>query len=79
MSFAQGYQRDQLSTGVMTASRIAPLAQCSLTHYEPWLKSPKATSITEYALQGTDNTLLVVNVHLINFTFGGERDPRAVA
>lgn len=65
-SFSQGYK----TTGVTTASRIAPLAQCSLTHYEPWLKSPKATNITEFALQGTDKTLLVINLHMINFSIG---------
>jgi len=69
-SFAPGYQRADVSTGVVTASRVKPLAQCSLTNYEPWLGSPKATNITEFALNGTDETLLVVNLHMINFTFG---------
>jgi len=69
-SFAPGYQRANMSSGVMTASRVRPMAQCSLTNYEPWLKSPKATNITEFALLGTDETLLVLNLHLINFTFG---------
>ena len=70
LSFAKGYQRNQSTTGVLTASKIRPLAQCSLTHVEPWLRSAKATSITEFALQDTDETLLVINVHLINFTIG---------
>ncbi len=69
-SFAPGFKRASLSTGVMTASRVRPLATCSLTNYEPWLKSPKATNITKFALQGTDKTLLVLNLHLINFTIG---------
>ena len=69
-SFAPGFKRAKLSTGVMTASRVRPLATCSLTNYEPWLKSPKATNITKFALQGTDKTLLVLNLHLINFTLG---------
>ena len=69
-SFSPGYERANLSTGVATASRVKPLAQCSLINYEPWLRSPKATNITEFALIGTDETLLVVNLHMINFTFG---------
>jgi endonuclease/exonuclease/phosphatase (EEP) superfamily protein YafD len=69
-SFSPGYQRANLSTGVVTASRIAPLAQCSLTNYEPWLGSPKATNITEFALSDTNETLLVINLHMINFAFG---------
>jgi len=69
-SFSPGYRTESLNTGVMTASRIEPLAQCNLTHSEPWLQSPKATGITEFALTNTDETLLVINVHLINFTLG---------
>jgi endonuclease/exonuclease/phosphatase (EEP) superfamily protein YafD len=69
-SFSPGYQRANVSTGVVTASRVKPLAQCSLTNYEPWLRSPKATNITEFSLSGTDETLLVINFHMINFTFG---------
>jgi endonuclease/exonuclease/phosphatase (EEP) superfamily protein YafD len=69
-SFSPGYQRADVSTGVVTASRVKPLAQCSLTNYEPWLRSPKATNITEFSLSGTDETLLVINLHMINFTFG---------
>jgi endonuclease/exonuclease/phosphatase (EEP) superfamily protein YafD len=68
--FAPGYTQAGLKTGVMTASSVAPIAACKLTSTEPWLRSPKATNITRYALSGTDETLLVVNVHLINFTFG---------
>jgi endonuclease/exonuclease/phosphatase (EEP) superfamily protein YafD len=68
--FAPGYVQAGVKTGVMTASSVAPIAACKLTNKEPWLRSPKATNITRYALSGTDETLLVVNVHLINFTFG---------
>ena len=68
--FAPGYIQNGMKTGVMTASTAAPIAACKLTHTEPWLRSPKATNITRYALSGTDETLLVINVHLINFTLG---------
>ncbi len=69
-SFAPGYRSGAEQTGVMTMSAAAPLARCHLTNLEPWLGTPKATSITEYALTDTDATLVVVNIHALNFTFG---------
>jgi len=69
-SFAPGYRTFRSLTGVMTLSTAKPLTQCNLVSLEPWLRSPKATIITEYGLTDTDETLLVVNIHAINFTFG---------
>jgi endonuclease/exonuclease/phosphatase (EEP) superfamily protein YafD len=69
-SFAPGYLTRHSLTGVMTISSAEPVTQCNLTSVEPWLRSPKATIITEYGLTGTDLTLLVVNLHAVNFTFG---------
>jgi len=69
-SFSTGYQTKSRVTGVITFSSSEPLTQCNLTSWEPWLGTPKATSITEYGLSGTDETLVVVNIHAINFTFG---------
>ncbi len=69
-SFAPGYRTKRSLTGVMTVSAAQPLTQCTLMSREPWLRSPKATMISEYGLTGTDETLLVVNVHSVNFTFG---------
>ena len=69
-AFAPGYRSRKVLSGVMTYSSIQPLTQCNLTSWEPWLGTPKATNITEYGLTGTDQTVLVVNVHAINFTFG---------
>jgi len=69
-SFSPGYRSSGQVTGVMTLSRSEPLVQCNLSILEPWLGTPKATSITEYGLTGTDETLVVVNVHGVNFTLG---------
>lgn len=69
-SFAPGYRTLRSLTGVMTLSSAKPLTQCNFVSLEPWLRSPKATVITEYGLTNTDQTLLVVNIHAINFTFG---------
>jgi endonuclease/exonuclease/phosphatase (EEP) superfamily protein YafD len=54
--------------GVLTATRIAPDAACTLRAYEPLLGIPKATLITRYRLSGRDDTLAVANLHAINFT-----------
>lgn len=69
-SFSPGYRTRQSLTGVMTVSVARPLTQCNLVSVEPWIRSPKATVITEYGLTNTNQTLLVVNIHAINFTFG---------
>ncbi|RLA17071.1 MAG: endonuclease/exonuclease/phosphatase family protein [Gammaproteobacteria bacterium] len=69
-SFSPGYRTSSQLTGVMTLSRNEPLVQCNLTTQEPWLGTPKATSVTEYGLTGTDKTLVVVNLHGVNFTIG---------
>lgn len=69
-AFAPGYKSRRSLTGVMTISATRPLTQCNLVAVEPWIRSPKATVITEYGLTDTDETLLVVNIHAVNFTFG---------
>lgn len=69
-SFAPGYRTNGEITGVLTLSRIKPLVQCSFVNLEPVFRTPKATSITQYGLSGTDETLVVVNVHAVNFTLG---------
>jgi endonuclease/exonuclease/phosphatase (EEP) superfamily protein YafD len=69
-SFSPGYRTRQSLTGVMTVSAAKPLTQCNFVSIEPWLRSPKATVITEYGVTNTDQTLLVVNIHAVNFTFG---------
>lgn len=69
-SFAPGYRTSGAVSGVLTLSSIKPLTQCSFVSLEPVLRSPKATSITEYALNSTEQTLVVVNMHAVNFSTG---------
>ena len=69
-SFAPGYRTSDSITGVLTLSSTQPLARCSFVNVEPLLRTPKATSITQFALEGRDETLLVVNVHAVNFSLG---------
>ena len=69
-SFAPGYRTSGAVSGVLTLSSIKPLTQCSFVSLEPILRSPKATSITEYGLTATEQTLVVVNMHAVNFSTG---------
>lgn len=69
-SFAPGYRADGAVTGVLTLSSVEPLTRCSFVTTEPVLRTPKATSITQFRLAGRPDTLLVINVHAVNFSFG---------
>jgi endonuclease/exonuclease/phosphatase (EEP) superfamily protein YafD len=69
-AFAPGYRTSQRVTGVLTLSRHEPLVRCSFTSREPWLRTPKSTGITAYGLAGADETLVVVNIHALNFALG---------
>jgi endonuclease/exonuclease/phosphatase (EEP) superfamily protein YafD len=69
-SFAPGYVTPGAISGVLTMSRSKPIAQCSFVNYEPLLRTPKATNITRYGLTATDETLVVVNIHAVNFSMG---------
>lgn len=71
-AFAPGYRSGNQLSGVMTFSSSPPLTHCNLTNKEPWLQTPKATAVTEYGLKGTHQTLVVVNIHAINFSLGVE-------
>ncbi len=69
-SLAAGYRAFGRTSGLVTASRVAPLQHCSLQYDEPWLRSPKATAVSRYALQGSAAELLVINTHIVNFALG---------
>ena len=69
-SFSEGYQATDRQTGVLTVARAAPELHCALVAYEPWLGTPKATTVTRYGLSGASAPLLVVNVHAVNFELG---------
>jgi len=69
-SFASGYRTRKRHSGLFTLSTTPPLTQCNLQHIEPWLGTPKATMITQYKTTKPNQTLVVANVHAINFTLG---------
>ena len=69
-AFVRGYVQDEIDTGVLTLARTPHLVHCHLLETEPWLRTPKATSVTLYPLAGSDASLLTVNLHAVNFSFG---------
>ena len=68
--FSPGYLSSAGQTGVATLSKFEPIIVCSWQHEEPWLRSPKATLVTLYRVEGVD--LVAINLHSINFTLSTE-------
>ena len=69
-NFSKGYQKKLTATGVMTASKHKPLSYEEVICWEPWLGTPKATSISVFDIPDLDNVLMIINIHSINFTLG---------
>lgn len=57
-------------TGLLTASHIEPIASCTFLEREPVLRSRKASNAILFPLQNRDETLLVINIHSVNFSLG---------
>ncbi|WP_150137335.1 endonuclease/exonuclease/phosphatase family protein [Candidatus Enterovibrio altilux] len=55
--------------GVMTLSNFIPEQVCAYTKIEPYLRLPKSALHSEFPLSN-GQTLSVINIHSINFTFG---------
>lgn len=58
------------ASGVMTASGFDAVHSCGFHVKEPLIRIPKSTLISYYAINGSDEKLLVANIHGINFTLG---------
>ena len=65
---ASSFLYADVDTGVLTASRIAPLASCTQRVVEPLLRLPKSAVVTWFPLRGRATTVAVVNAHAINFS-----------
>ncbi|MBD2169277.1 endonuclease/exonuclease/phosphatase family protein [Calothrix membranacea FACHB-236] len=59
----------QSYAGIFTAAKISPLKKRAIItkHYEPIIKTPKVSLMTEYPLSHHKDSLLTINSHLINF------------
>ncbi|MEA3411289.1 MAG: endonuclease/exonuclease/phosphatase family protein [Pseudomonadota bacterium] len=67
---ATAFRLKEVDAGVMTASKVAPSGTCAQRSREPILKLPKSMLITEYRVGDGSRTLLVANIHSINFSLG---------
>lgn len=66
------FRFNDAATGVLLASSVKPVAICALHAEEPIINIPKSAMVTEYRIKGTGHTLMVSNIHMINFSFGTE-------
>ncbi|MDF7667719.1 endonuclease/exonuclease/phosphatase family protein [Orbaceae bacterium ESL0727] len=64
------YSFNDLSVGVMTVANSLPICTFSFKEKEPLIRVPKSALITIYPIDNSDKTLLVANVHAINFSIG---------
>ena len=69
-TLAGSWGRGGVETGVLSAARVAPLAECVQRAFEPLLQLPKAALISHFRIQGSEALLAVANLHAINFTLG---------
>ena len=78
-SFARGFSTGRRTTGVMTLSSVGHLSHHQFAVNEPLLRTPKATNITTYGLAGRNDTLMVINLHAVNFSLGMNSYQRQLA
>jgi endonuclease/exonuclease/phosphatase (EEP) superfamily protein YafD len=69
-TFSQGFCTALHTTGVLTASSTQAASHHRFKTAEPLLRTPKALLVTEYALENSHVSLLVANIHAVNFTLG---------
>jgi endonuclease/exonuclease/phosphatase (EEP) superfamily protein YafD len=72
-ALAGAFRFRSFDTGVLTAARVRADRACMLRVMEPITRIPKAVVVTGYPLSGSSESLLVVNVHAVNFTLGTTR------
>ena len=65
---ATAFNLDDREIGVMSAARVAPQAYCVAREPEPLFKIPKIGLAASYPLAGRETSLLVVNIHIVNYT-----------
>jgi endonuclease/exonuclease/phosphatase (EEP) superfamily protein YafD len=61
------FEYQQVKAGVLTAATIQPNFLCPLRAAEPFTSLPKTILITRYPLANTHLSLMIANIHMINF------------
>lgn len=63
------FQYQEVIYGVNTLSKVKPSYICGTRYSEPWLIIPKTGLATIYPLDKLPDSLLLINIHGVNFTF----------
>ncbi|MFT6926913.1 MAG: endonuclease/exonuclease/phosphatase (EEP) superfamily protein YafD [Psychromonas sp.] len=63
------FQYQDVVYGVNTLSKVAPSYVCGTRYSEPWISIPKTGIATIYPLENLPDSLLLINIHGVNFTF----------
>lgn len=58
--------------GVSNLSLEPAKKSCGSTYMEPWIRVAKSALASTYSLEGKEETLLLINLHGVNFTFTAE-------
>jgi endonuclease/exonuclease/phosphatase (EEP) superfamily protein YafD len=66
---AKAFTYNDIYSGVLTASRVKPDFLCSFRFPEPLSGIPKTVLMSRYPLSDTNESLLLVNIHMINISF----------
>lgn len=69
-NFNSAFSFKGVASGVMIASWISPKESCGVQEMEPLLRLPKTALISLYPVAGSTKTLMVANIHGVNFTLG---------
>lgn len=75
---ATAFELDDREIGVMSAARVAPQAFCVAREPEPLFKIPKIGLAAAYPLSGLETSLLVVNIHIVNYTLNVDAVQRQI-
>lgn len=76
---AVAYEKQGTKIGIMAASKMSSLSHCAFQEPEPLIVIPKMMLVTTYPLSGSDQKLLLINVHMVNFTVTTEAVRRQLA
>ena len=61
------FEYHHIKIGVLTAAIVEPDFICPLRAAEPFIRLPKTVLITRYPLARAHHSLMIANVHLVNF------------
>lgn len=65
----EAFKAFESTAGVLNLASELPQKACAYTELEPWIRLPKSGLYATYALSNGE-TLAVVNIHAVNFTYG---------